>query len=420
MGGGRIQAPRLREAVVSARPHESDDSPKPDSGSCNVQKTCFATLAAALAFGASANAQVNLTAETGPQGGVPHGAVTTLGELASQAGVANFQIAEGQTLTNSLQNVAQGKTDVAAVPLILPFLLSKGAGPYAKLGKKKGAELAANTAVLYTYLYGGYALYAYDSSPVKGWKDIKGKTIVNGPPRGAALSIARALVRLVTGYSDGKDYKGRQSNWGQMVKTITDGTGEAMVLPITFPDSRIVRSLGLGKHDRLVGADKGVELRGHAEISQGAGDRALGYRLEDCQAAKGADAGFGRRRLAQPGNGGRRHGPHVDGLRDCQGADQGGDFQREGLHDEGALYGQYGYRQHRPGEDRPVRTGAGEVPPRRGGGVGGSGPQDPRLREAVARTDRKGRGSPAALGFAAGNDRRDRPRNPARRRPGIR
>ena len=209
-------------------------------------RLALTALAAAMAVAVSANAQQNLTAETASPGGVPHAVVTTLGELAAKAGVANFQIAEGQTLTNSLQNVAQGKTDVAAVPLILPFLLSKGAGPYAKLGKQKGAELARNTAVLYTYIYGGYALYAYDSSPVKGWKGIKGRTIVNGPPRGAALNIARALVRLVTGYSDGKDYKGVQSNWGQMVKTITDGTGDAMVLPITFPDSRIVRSLGSG------------------------------------------------------------------------------------------------------------------------------------------------------------------------------
>ncbi len=203
-------------------------------------------LAATMTFAVSASAQTMLTAETASIGSAPHTAVTTLAELAAGAGIANFQVADSQTLTNSLQNVAQRKTDVAAVPLILPFLLSKGAGPYAKLGKEKGAELAANTMVLYTYRYGGYGLYAYDSSSVKGWKDIKGKTIVNGPPRGAALTIARALVRLVTGYSDGKDYKGVQSNWGQMVKTITDGTGDAMVLPITFPDTRITRSLGSG------------------------------------------------------------------------------------------------------------------------------------------------------------------------------
>ena len=203
-------------------------------------------LAAAAAFAVSANAQRNLTAETASPGTAPHTAVTTLAEVASGAGIANFQVAQGQTLTNSLQNVAQGKTDLAAVPLILPFLLSKGAGPYAKLGKKTGAELAAKTAVLYTYRYGGYGLYAYDSSSVKGWKGIKGKTVVNGPPRGAALTNARALVRLITGYVDGKDYKGVQSNWGQMVKTITDGTGDAMVLPVTFPDARIIRSLGSG------------------------------------------------------------------------------------------------------------------------------------------------------------------------------
>ena len=30
--------------------------------------------------------------------------------------------------------VAGGKTDIAAAPFILPFLLSKGAGPYASIG----------------------------------------------------------------------------------------------------------------------------------------------------------------------------------------------------------------------------------------------------------------------------------------------
>ena len=210
------------------------------------RKLALPALAVTLAFCVSANAQQNLTAETGPPGGAPHTAVTTLAELASGAGIADFQVAAGQTLTNSVQNVVEGRTDLAAAPLILPFLLSKGAGPYAKLGKKKGAELISRASVLYTYRYGGFGLYAYDSSNVEGWMDLKGKTVVNGPPRGAALTNARAMVRLITGYADGKDYKGVQANWGQMVKTITDGTGEAMVLPITFPDSRIVRSLGSG------------------------------------------------------------------------------------------------------------------------------------------------------------------------------
>ncbi len=210
------------------------------------------TIGSLAAFGlavsllASAHAAENLTAETAAPGGSPHTSTSTLGEVAAAAGIANFQVLDSQTLTNSVQNVAEGKTDVAAAPFILPFLMSKGAGPYAKMGRKKGAELAKNIAVLYSYRFGGMGMYAYDSSSVKGWADLKGKKVVNGPPRGAALTNARALIKLTTGLSDGKDYKGVQANWAQMVKTITDGTGDAMVLPIYFPDTRITRALASG------------------------------------------------------------------------------------------------------------------------------------------------------------------------------
>ena len=86
----------------------------------------------------TASAQTILTAETGPPGTVPFTSTTTLAEIASAAGLANMQVADSQTLTNSLQNVAEGKTDVSGAPLILTFLMSKGAGPYAKLGAEKG------------------------------------------------------------------------------------------------------------------------------------------------------------------------------------------------------------------------------------------------------------------------------------------
>ena len=72
------------------------------------------------------------------------------------------------------------------------------------------------------------------------------RPILNGPPRGAALTNDRQILQLVTGVEDGKDYKGIQVNWGQMAKTITDGSADAMMLPVTFPDNRITRSLAAG------------------------------------------------------------------------------------------------------------------------------------------------------------------------------
>jgi len=204
---------------------------------------------AGLAFGllaSTASAQSILTAETGPPGTVPFTAMTALAEIASGEGIADFQVADSQTLTNSLQNVAEGKTDVSGAPLILTFLMSKGAGPYAKLGAEKGSELISNVRVLHTYNYGGFGLYAYNSSSVKGWGDVADKTILNGPPRGAALTNDRGILQIVSGVEDGKDYKGIQVNWGQMAKTITDGSADAMMLPVTFPDGRITRSLSAG------------------------------------------------------------------------------------------------------------------------------------------------------------------------------
>ena len=177
--------------------------------------TTIVSAVLALGLGTSASAQVNLTAETASPSSAPGVSVIALSEAAAKYNVANMQVTTGQTLTNSVQNVAEGKSDVAAAPFVLPFLLSRAVGPYAKVGKEKGAELASKLAVLYTYRIACQGLYAYDSNNFPGYDGIKDARIFNGPPRGAALTNARDLVRLVTGLEEKKDYTGIQVNWGQ-------------------------------------------------------------------------------------------------------------------------------------------------------------------------------------------------------------
>ena len=203
-------------------------------------------LAAAAFMATSASAQENLTGETASPGGSIHLSMAHLAEVAAAAGVANIQVADGQTLTNSIQNVAEGKTDVAGTPYILPFLLAKGRGPYSALGEEKGAELAGNLRALYPVTLGYFALYAFDSAGLSGWDGLEGKNIYNGPPRGAALTNARSIIQLAAGLKEGEGYKGVQVNWGQAVKTITDGSADAVVLPVLFPDSRITQALASG------------------------------------------------------------------------------------------------------------------------------------------------------------------------------
>lgn len=205
------------------------------------------TTAVACALSCSvAYAEVNLSAETAGPTGVPGTSVLALAEVASKDGVANIQVKTGQTLTNSLQNLAEGNIDISAVPSLLPFLMSKGAGPYANLGKEKGAELASQVAMLYTYRLALYGLSAFDSKNFDGWNAVEGATIFNGPPRGAALTKARGLIKLATGLDDGTGYTGIQVNWGQAVKTITDGSADAHVLPMSFPDGRLGQASASG------------------------------------------------------------------------------------------------------------------------------------------------------------------------------
>ena len=68
-----------------------------------------AIAVAALLSSPIAHAQANLTAETASPGSTPGISVIALSEVAAASNVANIQVSAGQTLTNSVQNVAEGE-----------------------------------------------------------------------------------------------------------------------------------------------------------------------------------------------------------------------------------------------------------------------------------------------------------------------
>lgn len=198
----------------------------------------LASVAVLLLATTQGHAQANLTAEAAAPVSAGGNTILGLAELAAKAGIADIQVTTGQVLTNAVQNVAEGKTDIGAAPFTLPFLLSKGVGPYAKLGPDGGAELASELAVLYTYRLAVFAISSYQSTGFGGYDAIEGARIYNGPPRGGALNRARSMVKVATGLDEGEGYTGVQVSWGQAVKTITDGSADAFILPMNFPDAR--------------------------------------------------------------------------------------------------------------------------------------------------------------------------------------
>ena len=195
---------------------------------------------------AAAIAQATLTAETTSPGSTPHFIDTTLAAILDADGVATMQITEGATLTNSVQAVAEGRLDMAPAALILPFLLSRGVGPYSGLGEEKGAELAGNIRALFFSAPAAMMFGHYNSGAIQGLDDIEGKRIYNGPPRGAALTAGRAAIQLLTGLKEGEGYEGVQTPWPDTVSAIAGGGVDGWTLPEGLPSGRQIAIAAAG------------------------------------------------------------------------------------------------------------------------------------------------------------------------------
>ena len=72
-------------------------------------------------FAFESHAQVNLSAETAGATGVPGNVMGHMADVLGEKKIANLQVAQGQTLTNSVRNVAQGKTDIASAPITVSY-----------------------------------------------------------------------------------------------------------------------------------------------------------------------------------------------------------------------------------------------------------------------------------------------------------
>lgn len=204
-------------------------------------------LGAAVALAPlTVSAQATLTAETTTPGSTPHYIDTTFAAILESAGVATLQITEGATLTNSVQAVAEGQLDMAPAPLILPFLLSRGIGPYSGVGPEKGAELVGNIRALFFNAGSAQVFGHYNSAPIDDIRNLEGKRIWNGPPRGAALTSGRAMIQLLSGLKDGEGYEGVQNQWPDAVSTITGGGADAWTIPEGLPSGRQIALAAAG------------------------------------------------------------------------------------------------------------------------------------------------------------------------------
>jgi hypothetical protein len=72
--------------------------------------------------------------------------------------------------------------------------------------RRAGAELVKNIRAIAPYKADAYGLFAPVSTGIESYEDLAGRTVWNGPPRGAALTLGRQTIQLGSGgFQEGED-----------------------------------------------------------------------------------------------------------------------------------------------------------------------------------------------------------------------
>ena len=186
--------------------------------------------------------------ETAGVGDPVHTMFVAFANQAGKAGV-EIQVNAGQTLTKSMLKGGKGEIDFFST---VPSLVGLMAGQKRMYENVEGAgEYAKNLRSILGFKAGAYHPVTLSGSGIETWEDLKGKTVFTGPPAGSASATSEALIKIITGYEAGKDYKAVRLSWGEGYTALADGKVAMMVRPAEVGSANIER-FGLSGEFRVL------------------------------------------------------------------------------------------------------------------------------------------------------------------------
>ena len=220
----------------------------------------LATLAVAtglvLGTATSVNAQNILRGEAGAASGSTAVIMQLLSKYADADSNITVKVNTGQTLTRSLLKLAAAKIEVAVTPVGAFAAMTKGRGPYKKLGDKAKAA-SKNVRSLFAFLGGHFHPITYADSGIEKFADIKGRTVFVGPPSGSASRQSIGIIGAVTGYKPGKDYKAVKLGWGAANQAFEDGKFDMFMRPQMI-GSAMIEQFGASKKIRVLNIPEAI------------------------------------------------------------------------------------------------------------------------------------------------------------------
>lgn len=208
-----------------------------------------AALAVSLAVFSVAGASAQIyKGETAGVGDPVHTMFVAFANQAAKADVS-IQVNAGQTLTKSMLKGAKGEISFfSSVPTLANLMAGKKA-MYKKI--EEAPELAKNLRAVLGFKAGAYHPVTLAGSGIEKWEDLKGKTVFTGPPAGSASRTSEALIKIITGYEAGKDYKAVRLSWGEGYAALADSKIDMMVRPAEVGSANI-EQFGLSGEFRVL------------------------------------------------------------------------------------------------------------------------------------------------------------------------
>ena len=186
--------------------------------------------------------------ETAGVGDPVHTMFVAFANQAGKAGV-EIQVNAGQTLTKSMLKGAKGEIEFFSSVPALANLMAGQKAMYKNIDE--APELAKNLRAILGFKAGAYHPVTLAGSGIANWEDLKGKTVFTGPPAGSASRTSEALIKIITGYEAGKDYKAVRLSWGEGYSALADGKIDMMVRPAEVGSAKI-EQFGLSGEFRVL------------------------------------------------------------------------------------------------------------------------------------------------------------------------
>ena len=183
------------------------------------------------------------------------------GSTAGQMGIAfvqavqkgtgyKIQVSTGKAVTKTALMTGSYKMDLAFTSPGINALMSKGAAMYSKV--KNAKEAFSHIRGIINFPLGMYHYIVYADSGIKSFYDVKGKKLFLGPPGGIAPKMSSEIIKAVTGYEAGKDYKLMPFDWTSGRPAFSDRQMDLTGIPTNAP-SPIVEEYAASAKLRLLG-----------------------------------------------------------------------------------------------------------------------------------------------------------------------